>query len=435
MPLHNISSLAKRAIMKRLVVALFSIILINALPNPNAYGDCLKSWTEQDTGYSYTLYGITYGNHQFVAVGQGNILTSSDGITWTPRPGATNMLKDVCYGDSMYFAVGENGTILTSPDAVTWTQRVSGTTLQLEGIAYLNNAYFAVGGNGTILHSTDGITWTAGNSGTTRWLSDICYGDGTYVIVGLSGDPSTILTSKDGTNWVSRSPETSVALTDVIFQNGVFYAVGLESTLLRSENGAFWEKLDMGIGSDQLWSIAYANDIFVVAGSHQILTSPDGITWTSGSPYGWGYDLANGGNRFVAVGNGGGIFTSGLCAIGQPPVANAGPDQTAVDQVSLDGSASYDLDDDIASFEWQLNHRLNPDFHRTASGEIASVANLEPGFYDVTLIVTDSEGSVGRDTMVLGVSGNIPWDVNGDGVTGLEEVIHTLQDLSGVRSE
>jgi hypothetical protein len=52
-----------------------------------------------------------------VAVGSGGtILTSPDGVKWTRRTsGTNNLLYGVTYGNGLFVAVGDRGTILTSP--------------------------------------------------------------------------------------------------------------------------------------------------------------------------------------------------------------------------------------------------------------------------------------------------------------------------------
>lgn len=117
----------------------------------------------------------------------------------------------------------------------------------------------------------------------------------------------------------------------------------------------------------------------------------------------------------------------------QPPVANAGLDKTVFNSITLDGSASSDSDGTITSWAWTLTHRTNPTFNKTATSSNPTITYLSAGFYDVELIVTDNAGGTDTDTMLLGVAGT--WDINGDGVIGLEEAIHALQVVSGVRSE
>lgn len=114
-----------------------------------------------------------------------------------------------------------------------------------------------------------------------------------------------------------------------------------------------------------------------------------------------------------------------------PPTANAGPDQIVFNEVTLDGSQSNDPDGTITSWDWTFTHRTDASLNRTASGEKPTVSNLAAGFYDVTLVVTDNDGAVDTDTMLLGVAGT--WDINDDDKLGLAEIIFILQTLSGVR--
>jgi len=118
------------------------------------------------------------------------------GTTWTSRTsGTSNDLYGVTYGNGLFMAVGRNGTILTSPDGRSWTARASGTSNQLEGVTYGNGLFVAVGPNGTILTSPDGVNWTARASGTSNWIEGVTYGNNTFVAVGEGG---TILTSRTG---------------------------------------------------------------------------------------------------------------------------------------------------------------------------------------------------------------------------------------------
>lgn len=75
--------------------------------------------------------------------------------------------------------------------------------------------------------------------------------------------------------------------------------------------GTTWTSQNAGT-TDWLSGAAYGNNVFVAVGGGIVLTSPDGMTWTtrtSGMP-----DIngaAYGNNRFVAVGAEGTILTSG----------------------------------------------------------------------------------------------------------------------------
>lgn len=88
----------------------------------------------------------------------------------------------------------------------------------------------------------------------------------------------------------------------------------------------------------------------------------------------------------------------------QPPVANAGPDQTVQDNnqsgavVTLDGSKSSDSDGDTLSFVWK-------DQSGTTVGTTATVqVTLTPGTYTFTLTVTDTAGLSSSDSTVVTVT-------------------------------
>ena len=80
------------------------------------------TWDNRTSGTTDDLYGVTYGNGIYVVVGGGNILTSSDGITWIIRSAGVG-LRRVIYRNELFVTVG--GKILTSTDGISWTTRVS----------------------------------------------------------------------------------------------------------------------------------------------------------------------------------------------------------------------------------------------------------------------------------------------------------------------
>ena len=101
------------------------------------------------------------------------------------------------------------------------------------------------------------------------------------------------------------------------------------------------------------------------------------------------------------------------------PTAEAGPDQIAFDTITLDGSKSSDPDEDPLIYQWQIQHTVNPAYNRTASGEIAVVTDLQLGFYNVTMTVTDPGGATDTDTMFFsatGLKGDFDFDGDVDAV-------------------
>lgn len=104
-----------------------------------------------------------------------------------------------------------------------------------------------------------------------------------------------------------------------------------------------------------------------------------------------------------------GAFESGTPP-NRPPVANAGPDQTAFvgDTVTLDGSGSTDVDGDTLSYRWSLTS--------TPAGSTATLSNSTavmptftidlPGTYIAQLIVNDGRTDSAPD--VVNVSATFP---------------------------
>lgn len=92
--------------------------------------------------------------------------------------------------------------------------------------------------------------------------------------------------------------------------------------------------------------------------------------------------------------------------VNDPPVANAGPDQTVTDSdnsgsenVTLDGSASSDPEDSIVSYEWKEGENV--------IGNTATITpDLAVGVHAITLTVTDNGGATGTDDMTVTVNAN-----------------------------
>jgi thermitase len=88
----------------------------------------------------------------------------------------------------------------------------------------------------------------------------------------------------------------------------------------------------------------------------------------------------------------------------QPPVANAGPDQTVTDAdgngveaVTLTGSASSDADGTVVSYEWREGTTV------VATSESPTVS-FAIGTHTLTLQVTDDDGATATDTVTITVN-------------------------------
>src|SRR5262245_48825643 len=115
--------------------------------------DPLDTLFSRRSGVTATLNNVVFGNGRFVAVGaDGAIVTSPDGILWTPRnSGVTTSLAAVAYGDGLWVAVGFGGVIVRSTDGDNWTPEISGTVAPLLGVAYGNGVFVAAGGEAVLM--------------------------------------------------------------------------------------------------------------------------------------------------------------------------------------------------------------------------------------------------------------------------------------------
>jgi len=107
-------------------------------------------WTSRtlDSFPYVDILSLAYGNSIFVATGvkiegQGTqpsttlmMLISTDGVNWTGGSSTIDPSVRLSFVNGIFFLTGINGTILTSPDGVNWTPRVSGTIETIEAIAF-----------------------------------------------------------------------------------------------------------------------------------------------------------------------------------------------------------------------------------------------------------------------------------------------------------
>ena len=97
------------------------------------------------------------------------------------------------------------------------------------------------------------------------------------------------------------------------------------------------------------------------------------------------------------------VSISTLAHVNQPPTADAGMDQSVVDAdnngmetISLDGSASNDPDGTLISYVWNEAGTL------IATGQMPSI-NLAVGVHTIVLTVTDNNGTIATDTVIISV--------------------------------
>ncbi len=105
-------------------------------------------------------------------------------------------------------------------------------------------------------------------------------------------------------------------------------------------------------------------------------------------------------------------FPAPASAAWPPPVADAGDDQTVSEDedVRLDGSASYDLNDDPLTFWWDFDDSNGSD-DKDARGAVVVTSYADAGIYTATLHVSDGDREdtdTCRITVIPGEPDNVP---------------------------
>jgi hypothetical protein len=108
--------------------------------------------------------------------------------------------------------------------------------------------------------------------------------------------------------WTEQTSGTANALNDVTYGQGLYVAVGLSNTILTSPDGVTWTSRSTPVTINSINDIAFANGVFVAVGdaSNPIIYSTDGITWVAGggtSPNAID-GVAYGNSKWVAVAEG-----------------------------------------------------------------------------------------------------------------------------------
>jgi hypothetical protein len=230
-------------------------------------------WTNVPIPLASLRNGIGFGNGTFVAVGDGNpITTSPDGINWNIfYPTGGSGFHSVAYGNDR-FVVGGAANALTSTDGQTWIQQSTGYIGQ---VAFGNGLFVSPNG-ASVRTSIDGANWTpptalpAGNSANA-----VAFGNGIFVTV---GDQGLILSSTDGTNWLQRDAGTTIPLTSVAFGDGTFIATSWDwnyrGLIFTSNDGISWQQRDTGVRL-RLFSASYGNNSFVLVGENGLVLQSD----------------------------------------------------------------------------------------------------------------------------------------------------------------
>ena len=336
--------------------------------------DPLDTWHQRNSlSQTNPLNSITYAKGLFVAVGEGAIVTSPDGIEWTRRDsGTTPGLGTVVYGRGIFLA-SDAYSLFRSTDGTNWTSSAWSGQEKIEGLDFANDRFFVLshdlrvnGDRAIIFTSTNTIDWTRFRTSQSGAASAVTYGNGLYVAVGTGfGTPSVnriplVLTSQDAITWTSLDFDSprywNRMFADVVYGGNMFLVAvefyGGGGAFALSPDGSKWTFVTPGL--IDVTSLAFGDGILTVVGSVGTLaTSTDGLHWTTRDPGTklWLSGVAYGQNTFVVVGNEGLIFQS-------DPIVTLGLTRGLSTELSLTGPPGrtceiHAVDQLLATNNWQ----------------------------------------------------------------------------------
>jgi autotransporter-associated beta strand protein len=270
-----------------------NILYKSGIKQPATYYNKLyynNTWISRTIpAYKNYWNSITYGNGLFVAATNsavGNNMVSPDGFTWTLNSGTfLSNCTSVTYGNNLFVAVSSTDGVMTSSNGIDWVYVMS-LYDSWTSVTYGNNLFVAVASTGGVMASPDGINWTFGTSAANNNWTSVTFGNDRFVAVASTGTGNRVMISFNGSTWTSG---TSVDnnWTSVTYGNNIFVAVASSGTnrVMTSSDGLSWTSMSY---SDIYMSVAYGGGLFVIVCSRTSLTSAlnkalissDGINWT-----------------------------------------------------------------------------------------------------------------------------------------------------------
>jgi hypothetical protein len=279
------------------------------------------------------LTEVIWAGDRFIALGRDDatssaiIFESSDGTAWTPHIVGTHMTADaLAYNGSTLLVVGRDAELnavcaYTSTDRVQW-QSTPVTLDDPHHVLGIPGRFVSVGYRGgavpsVVFQSANGTNWTGAETLHQGEINGAAWNGSEFIVVGEDG---LIATSAQGTSWQLQQQAEQTNLYTTRWLGDEFFAVGFLGNSMRSSNGIDWTPVDIADASLFWGGVARATTplgerTVIVGHSGGVRLSSDREHWTSAqmtpAPTGlFMNDVTFGDGKFVAVGDGGAIYTS-----------------------------------------------------------------------------------------------------------------------------
>jgi hypothetical protein len=275
-----------------------------------------------DTGWATTAVGDAFNwmslahdpiSKIWVAVANGGTgqraAYSTSGFTWFIASSGvpSQPWRSVTFGGGKFVAVADSGaTVMETTDGVSWSSfPISILKGSWQSIAWSPtlSRFIAVQNGDSYLTSTNGTSWTLVSAAESNWTTgrnwrsiiwapEANNGSGLFLAVSAT---NRVVRSSNGTSWTTSTIDNrswqSIAWSPTL-KRFVVVADSSSPRVAYSTNdiGSSWTSGSAASGSDinstgwrsVTWSDKY--NIFIAVGSsgtNRMMTSPDGITWTS----------------------------------------------------------------------------------------------------------------------------------------------------------
>lgn len=174
------------------------------------------NWSAHVSGSGFQINAIASNGTQLVAVGD-------NGMVWTNTPPSTvwsqssngvsvQNLYGITWSNGQWIAVGNVNTVITSLDGLRWTVRESQLTRSLSSVASNGSQAVVVGQYGSVAFSIDkGNTWLPKISHIDKTLYDVAWDGTQWVAVG----DGAVITSVNGSDWKIATTVPNVKLTGI----------------------------------------------------------------------------------------------------------------------------------------------------------------------------------------------------------------------------
>jgi PKD repeat protein len=144
------------------------------------------SWEFRRSSTDASLYSVSAGANLIVAVGEGVIVTSNDGVDWSTI-NINQHLWAVTRGNGQLIVVGDGGVVLTSTNGSTWCLQSSGVSQTLYDVTWTGERFLAAGAGGVVISSDNGRQWQEEVTGLTATIYAIAEIDEQVIAVGDRG--------------------------------------------------------------------------------------------------------------------------------------------------------------------------------------------------------------------------------------------------------